>query len=299
MSLILTPLGSDSFQRANENPLNPSAWEALDTVGWGLLQVLNDACVKGGTLSGFEAYKTAAPNDQYAQATIASVGSGFLSLLVRGTTGTSNTATGYWLGLNFGGILAVYNLQGSGQTQLGSISSSLNQNDTWTIAVVGPTVYALQNGKQVLTVTDSTYSSGLTGLGSSNTSSGWINFSMGLAVPQPAPFQGTSNAGTTVPIQTVRSGNYTVSAAEVAQGYTNPIAVLFQTPFADANYTCQVSVEKIFGIKAPKPIARVGQFERMRDVVSGKSQGVIVVVELPAGSTVGDLLVLHVTAIYD
>src|SRR6202035_1176766 len=89
-------------------------------------------------------------------------------------------------------------------------------------------------------------------------------------------------------LKSVRSANYTVSAADIASGWTQPIEVLFvdnngnPAPFADTNYTISADVEQIFGINAPKALYSVAQSQRLTDgsgAGNGRSQGVICVVQ--------------------
>src|SRR6266581_8172772 len=111
---------------------------------------------------------------------------------------------------------------------------------------------------------------------------------------QPIFNQGTGGvADSLLPIQTARSGNYTVSAADVATGFSVPIELLWPVPFVDTNYTVAVSVEKIFGIKAPAALVHAAQFERMRDVQTGLSQGIIIVFESSVAMKAGDTYVIH------
>lgn len=109
-------------------------------------------------------------------------------------------------------------------------------------------------------------------------------------------------------VKSVRSANYTVSAADIAAGWTQPIEVLFvdnqgnPAPYADTNYTVSVDVEQVFGINAPKALFSVAQSQRLTDgsgAGAGRSQGVIVVVQLLTNAKAGDVLVLHVIAIHD
>ncbi|SRR6266571_2519327 len=117
---------------------------------------------------------------------------------------------------------------------------------------------------------------------------------------QPIFNQGTGGvAESPLPIQTARSGNYTVSAADIASSWSSPIELLWPVAFADTNYTVAVSVEKIFGINAPKNLVHAAQFERMRDVQTGLSQGIIVVLSFEVPAKAGDTYVVHAIAIHD
>lgn len=119
---------------------------------------------------------------------------------------------------------------------------------------------------------------------------------------QPIFNQGTGGvADTPLPMQTARSGNYTVSPSDVANGYSVPIELLWPVGFADMNYTVAVTLEKIFGQKAPNPLAHIAQVERMQDVLTGRSQGIIVVLSTLGGEVwrASDTFVVHAIAIHD
>lgn len=121
--------------------------------------------------------------------------------------------------------------------------------------------------------------------------------------PINSPIQGGS-AYTAVPAQTARSGNYTVSAADVANGYTQPIEVLWPNTFPDTNYTVAVSVQQIKGIKAPNDIVNAAQFTvLMGGLPSGQpgagSEGIVVVLSLHDNATAGDILVVHAVGFHD
>jgi hypothetical protein len=183
----LTPIGSDSFNRANENPLNSTNWSDISILGGGL-QIISDQCVPTQNSAQLaEFFNTSAPNDQFSQATLAAIQSNsYVSLFCRYQGGSS--LAGYELKLRAGSA----RIQFFEGTSLGSVSDTTHVNDIYALAVVGTTLYAIKNGTSVLSVTDSTYSSGSTGLGldsvSTVTDTAVINFVMGSAsLQQPAP----------------------------------------------------------------------------------------------------------------
>src|SRR5713101_8201411 len=72
MSLFLTQLAADNFQRANENPLKSPPW----STGFGLsgLQIVSNLCEATITGTCAENYTgTTLPADQYASTTIGSI----------------------------------------------------------------------------------------------------------------------------------------------------------------------------------------------------------------------------------
>lgn len=213
---VLAPIGSDSFNRTNENPLNSTNWAAIN--GLSALQILSDLCC--GTAAGSESgdlFKTSAPNDQYVQATLAAANNGgFFFLHCRFTGGAS--FFGYELQLQPGsggsGHVVINSVNGT-PTQLASLSfPTVSQSDVWVLAVVGTTLYAVQNGTQALSVTDSTYSSGSTGLmiepNNPLGTTGFTNFVMGSASVPPTitaqPASQTIAAGQTATFSVTATG---------------------------------------------------------------------------------------------
>ncbi len=119
---------------------------------------------------------------------------------------------------------------------------------------------------------------------------------------------GVGESASQLGIRSSRSANYTVSAADIAAGWTQPIEVLFTdnqgnpAPYPDTLYTVSVDVEKIFGINSPKALFSVAQAERLTDgsgAGGGRSQGITAVVQLLTNAKAGDILVVHVIAIHD
>jgi hypothetical protein len=168
MSLTLTPLQSDNFQRANQNPL-VSPWEP-DLHGDSPLQVVSDTCEGAGTNGNamIFSYTGGLPNDQYASVTLAeapTVNSGF-GCIVRLTDNASNPygqSTGYR-------FAAVMSGAGGGAANWGvywefgllaSGTATVAAGDVWTLAVVGTTIYVIQNGNVLDSFTDTKYSSGV------------------------------------------------------------------------------------------------------------------------------------------
>jgi len=91
-------LVSDSFQRANENPLNPAAWSELSAEGYASLQIVSDQCV-ATVLSGVnvcaEQYSGILwPNDQWVEVQIGAL-AGAVDLWMR--TDVVAQTTGYSL----------------------------------------------------------------------------------------------------------------------------------------------------------------------------------------------------------
>jgi hypothetical protein len=207
--VYLTQLFQDNFTRANENPLNPTNWQVpASTYNIYCLQIISDLCVVArNNDTGCEfCIGATAPNDQYAQVTLANLGFSDATSLDFGVrdvndNGGGTFGTGYYLdvinlgsgwGASSSGRATLATRSSGGYTSLGSVSSlTLNPNDVWTLAAIGTTLYVLQNGTQVLSVTNATYASGQSGLGSAlalTTNCQISNFAMGSAsTTPPAP----------------------------------------------------------------------------------------------------------------
>ena len=161
MSIYLTQLGSDNFQYANVNPLPSPPWTVANTHG---LQVVSDVCQ--GTFAGSncdEIYSNISPSaDQYASVTLSNVGThdSFFSLFVRSQSSSSVSNCYQLLVRAVASFWALYSVVSGSQTQLAAGSPTVSDGDVWTLAVIGSTLYVLQNGTQLGSVSNSTYSSG-------------------------------------------------------------------------------------------------------------------------------------------
>jgi hypothetical protein len=94
---VFTTIFEDTFDRANENPLNPTNWISNLGVGSNDLQIINDQAVAQFAIGSQVAwYAASLPNDQFAQVTVEARnfvidGDGAL-LYVRGTPGEPYSA---------------------------------------------------------------------------------------------------------------------------------------------------------------------------------------------------------------
>ena len=245
MSVFLTQLASENFQRAPESPLQSPPW-SLDTFGdVGLKIISNGVCElsSNGGLNVELFTGQALPNDQYA------------SFIVATTTGSAEYIAAIRItdngnpGLSLPGYtLRVSDLSGTvGWTifrQGGQIASgsglTLNVGDVFVLAVVSTTLFALQNGVQFGTVTNTTFTSGETAMmmfpQSPSLSAAQIsNFACGSASTTPPTHSISGNAGvggTTV------SWSGTASGSTVADGSGN-----YSIPnLADGPYTITPSL---------------------------------------------------------
>lgn len=123
-------------------------------------------------------------------------------------------------------------------------------------------------------------------------------------MPQnPINNQALQEVFTQLGLKVARSGNYTVSAADIAAGWSQPIEILWDAPYADGNYTVLgLEAEQILGVNAPKALWAPVQFSKLIDgsgAGGGRSQGIIVVVQLLTNAKAGDIFVVHAAAIHD
>jgi len=163
MALTLTPLATDTFQRANVNPL-VSPW-TLDTAGDPGLQIVSDLC-EGAAGEGGQFYDYDLPDDQYVSITVAAMGSECLFQIFVRTTDTGiawgeQDTVGYRLEYSGGEWLITTPLGG---VLISGSGLAVSPGDTFTLAAVGTTIYAYHNSTLLGSVTDTTYASGITAL---------------------------------------------------------------------------------------------------------------------------------------
>jgi hypothetical protein len=208
MSLTLTPLQSDNFQRANVSPLtSPWATDEDNDVGFQIVSQICEPQLQSDWCGMFYTYAST-PNDQYCSATLAAAlgTSSFLDLKVRATDNHSVFVDipGYRFHIAAAGTWDVYVDTASSHAVLLSGSGlTISAGDVYTIASVGSTIYAFQNSVLLGSASDSTYASGqvmLGGEGSASTSGLQISsFVMGSAAVASGgsnlPFLGTACEG--------------------------------------------------------------------------------------------------------
>lgn len=242
MSLTLTQTASDNFTRANENPLAHPPWTQNST---NALQVVSNLCETTSVSSGeFEIYSgTTLAANQYAGATFGAapaLNDSALYIFIRDQFSSSAelTADCYALALICDGTsssLTLYACNGS-PTAIASLSSlTVSSGDVWDLAAVGSTLYIVQNGTILTSVTDATWASGsYSALGiQANTALTDIQlslFSIGTA-SNASTFSISGNAGTVAgatvsysgtaigSVQTTAGGAYTISGL-AAGNYT-------------------------------------------------------------------------------
>jgi hypothetical protein len=186
-----TTIATDSFTRANQNPINTN-WKSFNTLaghsGFVLGQVLNNQYVgqAGSNCDMYYSGGIAWPNDQFSQATLVTLnpGKGYAGLYVR-VTATS----GYLFLLDgvFGGngigIPTGAKLFSSGG-QLAGVTIVPHSGDVFRLTVTGTLITVTQNGNLILSAIDSSAVSGDPGILASPangvaTDVAWVNWSGG------------------------------------------------------------------------------------------------------------------------
>jgi hypothetical protein len=172
----LTPLFSDNFTRANVSPLT-SPW-AIDTAGEASLQIVSDFCqnVGGANSQGVQLYNETLPNDQYASATVGATfpSAAALNIMARTTQNAIPFFSTNWPGykLSIYGSNAYLYCSTGGLLGFVPIVPGVSIGDTFTIAIVGTTVYLLHNSTQLAAVTNTSVSSGGSALATATDNSG-------------------------------------------------------------------------------------------------------------------------------
>ncbi len=199
MSIFLSQLASDSFQRPNENPLAHPPW-TKDALSQGL-QIISHLAQGTATFTDcIELYTgVSSPNDQYTSATLGATiaGNANLVLGVRMTdNGTGLQMPGYFTRIAGAGT---WTLQTGSSTLATGSGLTVNSGDVFSLAAIGTTLYLFQNGVQLGSAVDTTYSSGSAVLccstGASASAVQVSNFACGSASTSP----GGTGTGYSVP----------------------------------------------------------------------------------------------------
>jgi hypothetical protein len=197
MSIFLTQLASDNFQRPNESPLASPPW-ARDSFGQAGLQIISHLAQGTATFTDCTEIYTGVslPNDQYASATLGAgiAGNANLVLGVR-MVDNGNPALqmpGYFTRVSGTGNGGTWTIEdGTGGVLANGSGLTVNTGDVFVLAVIGTTLYALQNGVQFGSVTNAAHSSGSVILtcstGASANAVQISNFACGKASTGPPP----------------------------------------------------------------------------------------------------------------
>jgi hypothetical protein len=166
MALFFNTLFADTFQRANENPLNPANWAAVGSPpSFPPLQVQNNQCTPISSANfaiGAEQFTASLPNDQWAEFKISSIGAlGNAQAYIRTDT---HLSTGYLLAVqprtdSHGNVIELQAVVGS-ILLLDLEHQSINLGDVFKVAALGNTIAVYQNGALLGSVSDSSTASG-------------------------------------------------------------------------------------------------------------------------------------------
>jgi hypothetical protein len=170
MTFVLTPVFTDTFHRANENPLNAANYAPApgDTFS---LQVVGNVC-EGNALAQFNSQNyigSVIGNDQYVTITVGAFATGFSSefdILIRSD---SEQLSSYDLSVvdNDDGTAAIalasYINGGPGPILYSDGGAALpTPGETFTVGMVGSKIFFERNGVLLFQGTDTTYASGFT-----------------------------------------------------------------------------------------------------------------------------------------
>lgn len=162
-----TQLAVDTFNRADENPINPANWATFAPLSD--LQVLSNLCKASQVSQNSGALYTGVvfPDDQYAEAMISQLTSdGELSILVRAN---HDLTSGYLLGINAPTSLGssdcdIELYRANENEEFALFTGVLNINDTIRLEALGKSIAVKLNGVVIISVCDSFASSGAPGL---------------------------------------------------------------------------------------------------------------------------------------
>jgi hypothetical protein len=215
-SLLFTTLGSDTFQRADENPLSQGGkWANLFLP----LKIVSDQCVAASTAGNCEELYVGAslPANQWAEFTVGTISASNAAILgLRAQVGIQN---GYAFFINTNGALSISN--GTGTTLAAGSTSAMSPGDVFRAVAIGSALSLYKNSTLVLSASDSSFSSlGLAGLGLTTAASTTIAFSAFqcgsvLVAPvsgfSPNIYEGQRNAGLSVYISPGNFGGLQVN----------------------------------------------------------------------------------------
>lgn len=164
MSLLV--LATDGFQRADANPLNgnwfqPSAWFSIIPT-----QIVSHVCEPTGNGSNTDTLSNATtwPNDQFSTVKVNSYLTGdYIGVLLRAASGVGGYRIFYGVSSTLGYIVQKYTYPSTFADLNIGVGSTPQPGDTITGVIQGNQISVLVNGVNILTVTDSSFSSGAPG----------------------------------------------------------------------------------------------------------------------------------------
>jgi hypothetical protein len=206
MSLTLTALASDNFQRANENPLSDGGNWTTPSYATASLELVSDAVQVPGNNGAHEEQYTGVtwPNDQYCKVVLGAVvnpsaQANSINLFCRQSTSAD---TEYFASLTFKVLTTArvvrlgYKINGTQTIISSNVEVNYATGDVWVFAVVGNTLYLYQNGTLVVSAQDT----------GNNITSGEVGFELNV---------GTGNSLTGLTVTSWEGG----SAAQAGDAY--------------------------------------------------------------------------------
>lgn len=166
----------DDFNRANENPLNPTNWGVPTATA---MQVVSNLCAASASSAGAESvWKTLFGPDAYSEIKVTTrpASGQYVILTVRLSNYTDTTTrTGYFIRWQRGADCVIYRFNGNGtDTELArAVGPTFADGDIVRLSAEGSTISVQRNGAAAfLTATDATYgSAGYCGIGITNSTS--------------------------------------------------------------------------------------------------------------------------------
>jgi hypothetical protein len=171
VSLYLTQLASDNFQRANENPLNPTIWTPVQAQSGEELQIISDQCTgtfNSNTYFGSEQYTGISwPNNQWAEITLGAyenlAGFSEVGIVLRAPLYPTGSSAFYILTTQIIAGGTQFNLVGPKGTILQPTGPAISTGDTILTACVGSALYVFHNGTLLGSSNDTSVTSGYAG----------------------------------------------------------------------------------------------------------------------------------------
>jgi hypothetical protein len=159
----MTQLASDTFQRANENPLSGGGVWTSPIHSEHALQIVSNLCEGSvaSVLSSAFYSGVVWPNDQYSEVTIAATRN---TVLVGSAVRCSASTETYYVGWSGGAALFLYVENAGVLTALSSNSTNTGIGGVVKTQALGSTISVFYNGISQLSVTDSTIVSGSAGI---------------------------------------------------------------------------------------------------------------------------------------
>ncbi len=173
LALNLVTTQTDSFLRADANPLNGS-WANIPITGYANAQLVSHTVESATASTGMAVANTNTfGNNQWSQVVLsACANTSYVGLMLRASTGADTWYRAYWNGTSGGGassiifdrtVAGVYGSIGNSGTNSGQ-GVILNNGDVLTFCVIGNVLSFYQNGNLLITAIDGNIASGHPGI---------------------------------------------------------------------------------------------------------------------------------------